>query len=225
MPPTSRTIDEEGVLFDGVQIVARRRAPRGRGARAARRAGRFRRAIPTRTSPTSKRSSPRTRAASWSSSGSSRASAFAPSSATCGTCRTTPRLACAPRSRGLRDGRFTVELDGGERICVAVSVDATRRARDGRLRGHLARERRQLQRADVDRARGRAVRVPHAGPREHSAERRLPRAADDRAAGPAACSIPRYPGRGRGRQRRDVAVHHRRAARRARRLRGQRKAR
>ena len=97
-------------------------------------------------------------------------------------------------------------------------------ARDRRLHGHLARERGQLQRTDVDRARGRAVRVSDAGPREHSAQRRLPRAADDRAAAGQSARSP-LSGRGRRRQRRDVAVHHRRPARRARRLRGGAKAR
>ena len=146
------------------------------------RAADSRRAIPTRTSPISKRSSPRTRAAS---------SELERLIARFGV-RTVERYmrhvqhnaaACVRAAIArLRDGRFTVELDGGERICVAVSVDATRRRADSRLHGHLARERGQLQRADVDRARGRAVRVPDAGPREHSAQRRLPRAADDRAA-------------------------------------------
>ena len=170
------------MLFDGVRSSRAASCSRPRCARCSR-AGRSRRATPTRTSRTSKRSSRRTRAASRSSSGSSSGSAFAPSSATCGTCSTTPRRACAPRSRGLRDGRFTVELDGGERISVAVTVERRPPARDRRLLGHVAGERRQLQRAVVDRARGRAVRVPHAGAREHPAERRLPRAADDRAAG------------------------------------------
>ncbi len=38
-----------------------------------------------------------------------------------------PQRACAPRSAGLRDGRFSVELDGGERICVAVTIAQDRR--------------------------------------------------------------------------------------------------
>ncbi|MCK7510169.1 MAG: hydantoinase B/oxoprolinase family protein, partial [Desulfobacterales bacterium] len=53
------------------------------------------------------------------------ASAAAP---TWGTCRTTPRRACAARSRRLRDGSFRYEMDNGQAIVV-------RRAR-GPRRGH-----------------------------------------------------------------------------------------
>ena len=52
MPPQSRTIADEGVLFDGVRIVERRQVPRSRAPAAARLGTVPARAAPTRTSPT-----------------------------------------------------------------------------------------------------------------------------------------------------------------------------
>ena len=77
----------------------------------------------------------------------------------------------------LKDGAFTLPLDNGARISVAIRVDAAGAPRDDRLHRHLAAAGQQLQRADR-RVHGRgAVRVPHAGGRRHPAQRRLPEAA------------------------------------------------
>ena len=104
MPPTSRSIDEEGVLLDGVQIVAGgelletevRAAARARPISGAQSRPEHRRSQSTARRQRARRR--RARAAHRS------ASAFVPSSATCGTCSTTPRPACAPRSRGCATG-------------------------------------------------------------------------------------------------------------------------
>ena len=64
MPPDSRTIEEEGVLFDNFAAGRRRPLPRSGDARAARLRAATRRATPTRTSPTSRRRSPPARRAS-----------------------------------------------------------------------------------------------------------------------------------------------------------------
>ncbi len=191
MPPTSRSIDEEGVLLDGVQIVARGELLETE-VRTALARGRF----PARN-PDQNIADLKAQLAA-----NARGVVELERLIARFGIRTVERYmrhvqhnaaACVRAAIArLHDGRFTVELDGGERICVAVSVDATRRRASRRLHGHLARERGQLQRTDVDRARGRAVRVSDTGPREHSAQRRLPRAADDRAAARAVCSIPAF---------------------------------
>ena len=47
---------------------------------------------------------------------------------TCSTCRTTPRSRCAASSRALKDGAFTLPLDNGAQISVAIRVDAQARS-------------------------------------------------------------------------------------------------
>lgn len=93
MPPDSRTVEDEGVLFTNFQLVGngefrdRRRArswPRGAG----------RRAIRTRTSPTCTRRSPPTRRACRSCCACATTSAWTWCGPTWGTCRTTPRRRC-----------------------------------------------------------------------------------------------------------------------------------
>ena len=135
---------------------------------------------------------------------------------TCATCRTTPRNRCAASSRALKDGAFTLPLDNGAQIQVAIRVDARERSARDRLHRHLGAARQQLQRADGGVHGGGAVRVPHAGRRRHPAQRRLPEAAEgDHSrrldAEPAAAGV------GGRRQRRDLDLHHQRALRRARR--------
>ena len=63
MPPDSTHVDEEGVLLDNVQLVARGPLPRGRDARDPRRRAAIRRATSSRTSPTCARRSPPARRA------------------------------------------------------------------------------------------------------------------------------------------------------------------
>ena len=47
---------------------------------------------------------------------------------TCATSRTTPRSRCAASSTQLKDGAFTLPLDNGARISVAIRVDAEARS-------------------------------------------------------------------------------------------------
>ena len=115
---------------------------------------------------------------------------------------------------------FHLELDGGSKI--VVSRDRRRRGAQGqgRLHRHVAATPRQLQRAGGGDDRRRALRLPHARRHRHPAQRRLPRAHRHRdPAGEHA--VAGVAGRRRGRQRRDVAGGHGRAARRPRRGRGQ----
>ena len=206
MPPSSRTIDEEGVLLDGVQVVAGGELLEARGARAARA-----RPFPARN-PDQNVADLKAQLAA--------------------NARGVVELERLVARFGIRTvERYMRHVKSNAAACVraaiaacataasawsstAASASASRSrrrratARHRRLHGHVAGQRRQLQRADVDRARGRAVRVSDAGPREHSAERRLPRAADDRAARTLPAR-PAAPSRRRGRQRRDVAVHRR----------------
>jgi len=94
MPPASRVVEEEGVLIDDLRLVAGGRflgqscagcSPRGAG----------RRAIPTRTSPTSRPRSRPARRACASCAGWSIISRWPPSGPICATSRTTPRNRCA----------------------------------------------------------------------------------------------------------------------------------
>ena len=130
MPPDSTHVDEEGVLLDNVQLVARGPLPRGRDARAPRRRAATRRATSTRTSPTCARRSPPARRARRSSRGWSRTSACRSCAPTCGTCRTTPRSAVRRVLGVLKDGSFAYEMDNGATIAVTIAIDrATRAAR------------------------------------------------------------------------------------------------
>jgi len=127
MPPTSRTIDEEGVLLDGVRVVAR---------------GRFREADVRRLLAASRypARNPDQNVADLKAQLAANARGIAELD------RLGARFGwrtiaaymrhvqdnaarCVRDAIGrLRDGRFTVELDGGERISVAVTIDASRRA-------------------------------------------------------------------------------------------------
>ena len=121
----------------------------------------------------------------------------------------------APRaSRALKDGEFTLPLDNGARIQVAIRVDARAAQRRDRLHRHLGAAGEQLQRADRGLHGRGALRVPHPGRRRHPAERRLPQAAaGHHPAGLDAQSA--TAGGGGRRQRRDLDLHHQRAVRRA----------
>ena len=210
-----------------------RRAVRGRArssaaARSTRRwcagcsaAGPGRRATSPATSPTSPRSSPPTRAAPPSSRGwcASTASAWsraymAPRAAQ----RRGARARGAARAAARRAGpkRHERELDGGERLCVTLTVDGEHGSARVDFTGTSPQSHQQLQRAARGVHRGRAVRVPHAGRRRHPAQRGLPRAARARDPARARCST-RARRRGRRRQRRDLAGDRRPAVRRARR--------
>ena len=87
--------------------------------------------------------------------------------------------------------------------------------RHGRLHRHERAARRQFQRAGGGLPRRGAVRVPHPGRRADPDERGLSQADRDRDSG-GLHAEPAPPRRGGRRQRRDLAVHHRRAVRRAR---------
>ena len=114
----------------------------------------------------------------------------------------------------LKDGAFELALDNGATIRVQVTVHARAARGDDRLHRHQRAAAQQLQRAQGgDDGRG-ALRLPHAGRRRHPAQRRLPEAAaGDRARGLHA--EPEPAGGGGGRQRRDLAVRDQRAVRRA----------
>ncbi len=114
----------------------------------------------------------------------------------------------------LKDGQFELALDNGATIRVKVQVDTVRAQREHRFQRHQRAAAQQLQRAEGGDDGGRAVRLSHAGERRHSAQRRLPEtAAGDRAAGLHAQPEPAR-GRGRG-QRGNQHLRHQRAARRA----------
>ena len=126
MPPTSRSIDEEGVLLDGVQIVAGGELLETE-VRTALARGRF----PARN-PDQNIADLKAQLAA-----NARGVVELERLIARFGIRTVERYmrhvqhnaaACVRAAIArLHDGRFTVELDGGERICVAVSVDATRR--------------------------------------------------------------------------------------------------
>ena len=77
----------------------------------------------------------------------------------------------------LKDGAFTLPLDNGAVIQVAIRVDAAQRSAEIDFTGTSRAADQQLQRADGGVHGGGAVRVPHPGGRRHPAERRLPEAA------------------------------------------------
>jgi 5-oxoprolinase (ATP-hydrolysing) len=126
MPPSSRTIDEEGVLFDGMQILrggalleAQVRAQLGRGP------------FPARNPDQNVADLKAQLAAN------ARGAVELERLVTRFGIRTVQRYmrhvqhnaaACVRAAIAtLREGRFPVELDGGERICVAVGIDAAQR--------------------------------------------------------------------------------------------------
>ena len=65
----------------------------------------------------------------------------------------------------LKDGEYTLPLDNGARIRVAVRVDARAAQRADRLHRHQRAAARQFQRTACDHHGRRAVRVPHLGER------------------------------------------------------------
>ena len=174
MPPFSRSIEEEGVLFECFQLVERGTLREGECGRARRRAA-GRRAIPSRMSPICARSSPPTRAASRRSARRqpSRPHTVHATWSRAGECRQL-------RARAIADSRPGVPLRARQRPVIAVRIDidlAQHRARwispapPGRARTTST------HRCGVH-GRG-AVCIPHAGRGADTAQRRLPRAARD----------------------------------------------
>ena len=165
-----------------------------------------RRATLRRTSPTSKRRSPPTRRA-WPSSATWCAITGLPWCAPIwAMCRTTRPRPCSRVIATLKNARFEVETDQGQRHQGRHQDRPQGRRGDGRFHRHQRADRRHVQRARADHPRLRALRVPHAGRRGHSAQRRLPPADQDRRAerldAEAAIS-----GAGRGRQCGDEPDH------------------
>ena len=76
----------------------------------------------------------------------------------------------------LKDGAFTLPLDNGARISVAIRVDAASRSAEIDFTGTSAQLDEQLQRADGGLHGRRALRLSHPGRRRHPAQRRLPQA-------------------------------------------------
>ena len=148
MPPFSRTIEEEGVLFECFPLVAAGEL-RERELRAALAAGPWpARNVPSRTSPTCARSSRPTRAASPSSSARCAARARRACTPTCGTCRTTPRACVRAGDRAARPpGSSADELDDGAAIAVRIDIDRGGRRARVDFTGTSAAGRQQLQRA------------------------------------------------------------------------------
>jgi len=126
MPPTSRSIDEEGVLFDGVQIVASGELLEA-DVRTRLTAGRFPARNPDRNVADLKAQL----------AANARGVAELERLIQRFGSRTVERYmrhvqgnaaACVRAAIArLRDGAFSVELDGGERICVAVTIAPDRR--------------------------------------------------------------------------------------------------
>jgi hypothetical protein len=113
----------------------------------------------------------------------------------------------------LKDGAFTLPLDNGAQIQVAIRVDAASRSATIDFTGTSPAADQQLQRAHGGVHGGGAVRVPHAGGRRHSAQRRVPEApAGHHPAGLHA--QPEPAGLGGGGQRGNLHLHHQRAVRR-----------
>jgi len=138
MPPGSRDIAEEGALITPTRIV---------------RAGRFdedlvrrlllagpwpARNVAQEPGRPAGRTRGETRAAAANSSGPRWATAGPRCAPYMGTCRTTPRRACAARCRGLRDGSFRYEMDNGQAIVVKVPGGPRRGQRRHRLHRYVA---------------------------------------------------------------------------------------
>ena len=77
----------------------------------------------------------------------------------------------------LKDGRYTLEMDNGAKIQVAVTIDRATRIGQGRFHRHQRATARQFQRAVGGVPRRHALRFPYAGARGDPDERRLPEAA------------------------------------------------
>jgi 5-oxoprolinase (ATP-hydrolysing) len=109
----------------------------------------------------------------------------------------------------LKDGAFTLPLDNGAQIQVAVRVDAASRSATIDFTGTSAAADQQLQRAHGGVHGGGAVCVPHAGGRRHPAQRRVPEAAARHH--PARLHAqPESAGLGGGGQRGNLHLHHQR---------------
>ncbi len=215
---TRRTIDEEGVLLDNVQLVDARRIPRGRAARAAHRrqvSGAQRRAESRRPAGAGRGLPERRRRAG----GDDRAlRARRSCSAYMQHVQDNAEEAVRRVIDALTDGDFAYAMDNGAAVRVAIRIDAQRARSHHRLHRHQRAAAQQLQRAGVGDARRGAVRVPHAGGRRDPDERRLPEAAADHRARRLDAQ-PALSGRRGRRQRRDLAGRHGLPVRRARRAR------
>ena len=116
----------------------------------------------------------------------------------------------------LRDGAFTLPLDNGARISVAIRVDAAARSAEIDFTGTSAQLENNFNAPTAVCMAAVLYVFPHPGRRRDSAQRRLPEAAQgDHPRGLDAQSA--AAGVGRRRQRRDLDLHHQRALRRARR--------
>ena len=113
MPPDSTHVDEEGVLLDNVQLVARRPLPRSGDARDPRRRAAIRRATSSRTSPICARRSPPARRAPPSSRRWSRTSACRSCAPTCSHVQDNAEEAVRRVLGALTDGHFEYEMDSG----------------------------------------------------------------------------------------------------------------
>ena len=160
MPPTSRTIDEEGVLFDGVQIVEQGRF-REAEVRRLLGAGRYPARNPDQNVADLK------------------AQLAANARGVVGLSTMTARFGLSVVRAYMRHVQDNAEncvraaLEALERRPVDARSRRRRahrrqcfsrprkRVRDHRLRGHVGRERDEFQRAILDRASGGALRVPH----------------------------------------------------------------
>ncbi len=119
----------------------------------------------------------------------------------------------------LHDSEFSYEMDQGTDHQGAHHGRQEEARGDGRFHRHLAAAADQLQRAGAGDARRRALRVPRHGRRRHPDQRRMPAADHDRHP-ETLDAVAGISGRGRRRQRRDVAGGDRHAVRRARVARG-----
>ena len=218
MPPASRTIDEEGVLFDNFLLLDEGEIQE-RGLRALLASGTW----PAR--------SPDQNVADLKAQLAANARGIAELEALIGRSGldTVVRYmghvqdnaeACVREVIGrLGDGHLRYEMDDGSAIEVSVRVDRDKPQCGRGFRGDLAAAPGQLQCAVRRLHGGRALRVPHARRCRLPAERGLPAAAHDPRR-PRLDAEPRGSGRGRRRQCRNFAVHRGCDLRRARRARG-----
>ena len=118
----------------------------------------------------------------------------------------------------LKDGHFEYEMDNGAKIVVTIRIDKAKRKATIDFHGHQRAAAHQLQRSVGGVQGRRAVRLSHAGRRRDSDERGLPEAAQHRDSRgvDARAALSRRGGR---RQRRNIAGGDRRAIRRPRRAR------
>ena len=205
MPPFSTTHRRRGRADRQLPAGRRRRAARGRDARAAASGAATRRATRSRTSPTCARRSPPTRRACRSCARWSRSSASTWCSAYMRHVQDNAEESVRRVIAALQGRRAsTLPLDNGARIGWRSRSTPSARSADDRLHRHLARSCRTTStRPKAVVHGGGAVRLPHAGRRRHPAQRRLPEAAaGDRPRGLDAEPAPA--GRGGRRQRRDL---------------------